>query len=61
MQLSAGRGRARGLAPRNRDRVRLASLNRLPERDDCDVPQVQERLRGAGHQPMRHEAWSRAQ
>jgi hypothetical protein len=54
MQLSAERGQARGVAPRNRDRLR--DWLRLRERNDCDVPQVQERLRGAGHRPMRHEA-----
>jgi len=59
MWLSVGRGQARGVVPRNRDRLR--DWLRLRERDDCDVPQVQERLRGAGHRPMRHEAWSRAQ
>ncbi|SOE70151.1 hypothetical protein SAMN05414139_03710 [Burkholderia sp. D7] len=54
MQLSAGRGQARGVAPRNSDRLR--DWFRLRERDDCDEPQAQERLRGAGHRPMRHEA-----
>jgi hypothetical protein len=58
MPLSAGREEARGVAPRNRDRLR--DWFRLRERDDCDVPQVQERLCGAGRRPMRHEAWSRA-
>jgi hypothetical protein len=58
MQLSAGRGQARGVAPHNSDRLR--DWFRLRERDDCDEPQAQERLRGAGHRPMRHEAWSSA-
>jgi hypothetical protein len=45
MWLPAVRGQARGVVPRNRDRLR--DWLRLRERDHFDVPQVQEKLRGA--------------